>query len=280
MADGDLRRESQPPLPQFWEFTAPAGWRSIDFISDLHLQADQPRTVEAFAAHLRHTPADAVFILGDLFEAWVGDDARHDAFEASVGELLKEASAHRSLAFMAGNRDFLVGTAFLRECGVMLLPDPTVLRACGERLLLSHGDALCLEDHAYQRFRAEVRTDAWCSAFLARPLAERRALAAKMRAASIAHQRSTGGELWADIDASVAVRWMHEAGTPLLVHGHTHRPGDEALAPGFMRAVLSDWELDHAPPRAGVLRLRGGCLERVAPSPAPTAPRRGTTAAP
>lgn len=263
-------------LPQFWEFRAPADWRTIDFVSDLHLQADRPRSVEALAAHLRHTPADAVFILGDLFEVWVGDDARHDPFEARVGELLKEASAYRSLAFMAGNRDFLVGAAFLRECGAMLLPDPTVLVACGERLLLSHGDLLCLEDEAYQRFRAEVRTEAWRDAFLARPLAERRALAARMRAASAEHQR-TGGELWADIDTATAVRWMHEAAAPVLVHGHTHRPGDETLAPGYLRAVLSDWDLDADPPRAGVLRLGIGGLSRVAPSGVPATPHRRPT---
>ncbi|MES3015675.1 MAG: metallophosphoesterase, partial [Pseudomonadota bacterium] len=142
MTASHARREARPSLPQFWEFAAPREWRMVDFISDLHLQADHPRTVDAFAAHLRHTPADAVFILGDLFEVWVGDDARHGAFEASIAEILKDASAQRSLAFMPGNRDFLVGAAFLRECGLMLLPDPTALLACGERLLLTHGDAL------------------------------------------------------------------------------------------------------------------------------------------
>lgn len=267
----DLRPgEARPPLPQFFELAAPPAWRTIDFISDLHLQAEQPRSIAAFSAHLRHTPADAVFILGDLFEVWVGDDARHEGFEAGIAELLKDVSAQRSLAFMAGNRDFLVGATFLRECGVMLLPDPSVLVAFGERLLLSHGDALCLADAPYQRFRAEVRTAHWRQSFLARPLAERRALAAQMRAASAAHQRGQRPELWADVDAGTAVQWMHEAGTPLLVHGHTHRPGTEALAPGFTRAVLSDWDCDRAgPPRAEVLRLSPRGLERLAPAAAP-----------
>lgn len=259
--------EAPSSLPQFWEFAAPAGWRVVDFLSDLHLQADHPHTLEAFAQHLRHTPADAVFILGDLFEVWVGDDARHGPFEASVAELLKEASASRSLAFMAGNRDFLVGAAFLRECGAMLLPDPTVLVARGERLLLTHGDALCLADAPYQRFRAEVRTERWRQDFLARPLAERRALALQMRAASQQHQRGQRPELWADVDTRAAVQWMHEAAAPLMVHGHTHRPGTEALAPGYTRAVLSDWVFE--PPgtaRADVLRLSPRGLERVAPS--------------
>lgn len=261
-----MDRAAGRPLPQFWEFAAPEAWRTVDFLSDLHLQADHPRTLEAFAAHLRHTPADAVFILGDLFEAWVGDDARHAGFEAEVTELLQEAASHRSLAFMAGNRDFLVGTEMLRDCGIVALADPTVLVACGERLLLTHGDALCLDDVAYQRFRAEVRTEHWCRAFLARPLAERRALAAKMRDASMQHQRGQAPENWADVDLATAARWMHEAGTPVLVHGHTHRPGHEEIAPGLMRNVLSDWELDHEPGRADVLRLTRFGLERVAPA--------------
>lgn len=257
------------PLPRFWEFQAPPAWRSIDFISDLHLQPSHPRTFDAFVRHLQHTPADAVFVLGDLFEVWIGDDARHDGFEHQVVEALAEAGARRALAFMAGNRDFLVGTELLQACGMLALPDPTVLRAFGERILLTHGDALCLEDVEYQRFRAAVRTDQAQADFLRRPLAERRALAAHVRQVSMQKQQRDGRlETWADLDAATTVRWMHEAGTPVLVHGHTHRPAVEELAPGFSRYVLTDWELDEAaqPPRAGVLRLDAGGLRRVAPS--------------
>lgn len=254
------------PLPQFWEFEAPKNWRTIDFISDLHLQAERPKTFAAFARHLRETPAQAVFILGDLFEAWVGDDMRHHGFEAQVAEVLQAASAQRTVAFMAGNRDFLVGAAMLRECGVTALPDPTVLRALGERILLTHGDALCIEDHAYQRFRAEVRTDHWCTAFLARPLPERRMIAAHLRAASAEHQHAMRPENWAEVDTGAAVRWMHEAGTPVMVHGHTHRPGRHELAPGYLREVLTDWELDgDGAPRAEVMRFSARGLQRVAP---------------
>jgi len=264
MSIGPASRDAAPSLPQLWELAAPAEWRAIDFISDLHLQASQPRSFEAFAAHLRHTPADAVFILGDLFEAWVGDDARHDPFEAQVAEVLKDAAAERCVAFMAGNRDFLVGGSFLRECGVMGLPDPTVLRAFGERVLLTHGDALCLADTAYQRFRAEVRTEHFRHSFLARPLAERRAIASQMRDASRRHQQDQPAEAWADVDAGMAVQWMHEAGTPLLIHGHTHRPGGDELAPGFHRLVLTDWDFDQGPPRGDVLRLSARGPVRVA----------------
>ena len=265
MSDCAAPRGGAGSLPQFWEFRAPEAWRMVDFISDLHLQPELPRTYQAFASHLRDTPADAVFILGDLFEAWVGDDMRHTGFEAQVTEVLKDASSRLSLAFMAGNRDFLVGGSMLQECGVMALSDPTVLVAFGERLLLTHGDALCLDDQAYQRFRAEVRNETWRQAFLARPLAERRAMAARMRDASMAHQRGQDAAVWADIDVAAAVSWMHEAGTPLMVHGHTHRPGTQELAPGFRRTVLSDWELDAATPRAEVLRLTRHGLERIRP---------------
>lgn len=255
---------SASSLPQFWEFEAPASWKVIDFVSDLHLQSDRRKTFDGFVGYLRDTPAQAVFILGDLFEVWVGDDARHQGFEAEVVDALQEAATRRTLAFMAGNRDFLVGAAMLRQCGITALPDPTVLRALGERVLLTHGDALCLEDVAYQRFRAEVRTDHWCTTFLERPLEERRELAAKLRAASTEHQRAQRPENWADVDASAAVQWMHEAAAPVMVHGHTHRPASHEMAPGYRREVLTDWELDgEGPPRAGVLRFSARGLQRV-----------------
>jgi UDP-2,3-diacylglucosamine hydrolase len=176
-------------LPAFTAFTAPAAWRAIDFLSDLHLSESTPRTFDALATHLRCTEADAVFILGDLFEVWIGDDARHGGFEARCAAMLSEASSHRFIGFMAGNRDFLVGADMLSHCGVMHLADPTVLCAFDKRVLLSHGDALCLSDIAYQHFRAEVRTDAWQQRFLSQPIETRRRLAAEMRSESERHKR-------------------------------------------------------------------------------------------
>ncbi|WP_298829495.1 UDP-2,3-diacylglucosamine diphosphatase [uncultured Piscinibacter sp.] len=253
-----------PPLPGFWELDAPADWTAIDFISDLHLAPDTPRTFEAWATYLRETPASAVFILGDLFEVWVGDDARHAGFEARCADALAEAATRITVAFMCGNRDFLVGGELLRECGVRALSDPTVLVAFGERLLLAHGDALCLDDHEYQAFRRQVRSSAWQRDFLAKPLAERQRLARAMRDHSEQRKRTATNEAWVDIDKATAVRWMHEAGTPTLVHGHTHRPAHEDLAPGFVREVLSDWDCDSAePPRAEVLRLKRAGLDRI-----------------
>jgi UDP-2,3-diacylglucosamine hydrolase len=254
-----------PPLPTFWEMRPPESWACIDILSDLHLCEETPRTFDAWAAHLRHTSADAVFILGDLFEVWVGDDARLGGFEARCAEVLAEAAASRTVAFMAGNRDFLVGGDMLKQCGVMALADPTVVVAFGERLMLSHGDALCLSDLPYQAFRRQVRSAQWQADFLARPLAERRTLARALRAQSEQRKSSQAAAAWSDVDAATAVRWMHEAGTPTLVHGHTHRPGSEPLAPGFVRHVLSDWDLDHGD-RAEVLRWRRSGLARRPPS--------------
>lgn len=252
------------PLPTFWELAAPGDWTAIDFISDLHLAEDTPRSFEAWAAHLRDTPASAVFILGDLFEVWIGDDARHAGFEARCADVLAEAASRRTIAFMCGNRDFLAGAELLRDCGVLALPDPTVLVAFGERLLLSHGDALCLDDVDYQRFRAQVRSPAWQRDFLARPLADRAQIARTMRAHSEQRKQGMAPADWSDIDKATAVRWMHEAQAPTLIHGHTHRPAHEDLAPGFIREVLSDWDLDHAgTPRAEVLRLKRSGLARI-----------------
>lgn len=251
-------------LPAFFELSAPASWRAVDFISDLHLCEAMPRTFDAFAAHLRHTSADAVFILGDLFEVWVGDDARHRVFESACVDLLAEAACSRQVAFMAGNRDFLLGAAMLGDSGMLGLPDPTVLTAWGQRLLLSHGDALCTGDLPYQAFRHEVRGATWQRQFLGKPLAVRLQIAADIRRASASRQRFDG-DASADVDAAEAVRWMHALGAAEMVHGHTHRPGSNTLAPGYKRHVLSDWDLDHAS-RAEVMRLTRGGFERQPPT--------------
>jgi UDP-2,3-diacylglucosamine hydrolase len=244
---------------------ATPGWQRIDFISDLHLTEDRPLTFAAFDRLLRHTTADAVFILGDLFEVWVGDDARHGRFESRCAATLAAASERRFVAFMAGNRDFLVGRELLDACGLQALDDPTVLDLPGERLLLTHGDAWCLADHDYQRFRAEVRDPAWRRSVLARPLAERLALGAAMRAESERLKREKHDDLWADVDAPTAVRTLQSVGAHVLLHGHTHRPGSDLLAPGLVRHVLSDWELDEPgiAPRAEVLRWSRDGLTRL-----------------
>ncbi|HEX6704604.1 MAG TPA: UDP-2,3-diacylglucosamine diphosphatase [Albitalea sp.] len=259
-----------PVLPSFAQLHAPASWRAIDFLSDLHLSEATPRTFAALATHLRCTEADAVFILGDLFEVWVGDDARHEGFEAECTAMLSEASAHRFIAFMAGNRDFLVGAQMLKECGIVHLADPTVLIAFDQRLLLSHGDALCLSDVAYQRFRTQVRSAQWQQAFLAQPLRERRLAAAQMRAESQAvKMRQRPGE-WFDVDVAETRRWLTHASATRLVHGHTHVPARHPMSPNLVRYVLSDWDYDHpaGATRADVLRWRPEGFSRLAPAAA------------
>ena len=253
-------------LPSVREFAAPAHWTQIDFVSDLHLAPDLPRTTETWERYLLGTPADAVFILGDLFDTWVGDDARHSGFEARCAAVLARASKRCRLAFMAGNRDFLVGTELLGECSLHSLHDPTVLSAFGQRVLLSHGDALCLSDVAYQQYRAKVRTPQWQLSVLGLALEERRRLAAQMRHAS--EQRQLAGPLApeaTDIDRPAALAWLQRAQAQVLVHGHTHLPGSEPLAAGLVRHVLSDWDLDQAQgaPRAQVLRLSASGFERL-----------------
>lgn len=256
-------------LPPATELVTPATWTTIEIISDLHLSAVLPRTFEAWARYMRDTPAEAVFILGDLFEFWHGADAVQLEFEQRCVQVLAETARQRHVALMVGNRDFLITPDLLRGLGVHALADPTLLCAWQHRVLLTHGDALCLADVAYQQFRAWTRDPATQQAFLARPLAERLKLSAGIRHASEAGRSQApppGG--WADLDAAAAVACMQDAAAVLMVHGHTHRPGDSTLAPGFERLVLSDWDLDGPAPRAEVLRLSRGGFERSSVLPA------------
>ncbi len=246
------------------EVNAPPDWRCIDFISDLHLAANTPLTFDAWARYLRSTPADAVFILGDLFEVWVGDDARFEGFEARCAQELTAAAQQRSVAFMVGNRDFLVGDSMLRACGVQAFADPCVLIAFGQRVLLTHGDALCLADTEYQKFRALVRSAAWQAEFLSQPLEARRRFARDARQQSELRKKALPSPAdWADVDSDMAVRWLQQAATTTLIHGHTHRPATEPIGAGCVRHVLSDWDLDHPPHRAEVLRLSAQGLSRL-----------------
>lgn len=258
----------KPPFPTPDTLIAPPSWRCIDFVSDLHLHEGLPHTRDALARHLRDTPADAVLILGDLFEAWVGDDMRNEPFEAGCVQLLRAFGERRHLAIMVGNRDFLLGDAMLQACAAHRLGDPTVLHAFGQRHLLVHGDSLCLADTAYLQFRAQVRQPAWQQAFLAAPLPARLDQARRMREASQAHQQQQAPAEWADVDEAAAEAWMDAAGAHTLVHGHTHRPGSAPFGgqqgdvPRW-RHVTMDWDLDHGTPRAEVLRLTADGYTRL-----------------
>ncbi|MES2611628.1 MAG: UDP-2,3-diacylglucosamine diphosphatase [Pseudomonadota bacterium] len=250
-------------VPRFEELIAPSHWRTVDFISDLHLQASEPATVAAFQHYLQATPADALFILGDLFEVWVGDDAMDEpgSFEAEGCAALFAAAQRLPLFFMHGNRDFLAGLAFLQRTGMTGLADPTVLVFAGQRIVLSHGDLLCLDDVDYQRFRVQARSSAWQQAFLAQPLAARRAQARGIRQES--ENKKQSGAVYADLDAPATIAWLQTAQAGTLVHGHTHRPAEHALAPGLTRVVLNDWDAAALPPRLETLRLSDAGLERI-----------------
>jgi UDP-2,3-diacylglucosamine hydrolase len=246
------------------KLSAPPSWRCIDFISDLHLHEGLPNTTKALADYLRSTPADAVLMLGDIFEAWVGDDMRSEPYEAACTRLFSETGERLYLGMMVGNRDFLLGQGMIAACHAHALHDPTVLEAFGQRILLIHGDELCLADAAYLKFRAQVRNPTWQQAFLAAPLQARLAQARQMREASQMHQQDQAPMDWADVDESAATAWMQAAKAHALVHGHTHRPADQAFGPeGCWRHVLSDWDLDHGHPRAQVLRLSAEGFARI-----------------
>ena len=257
-------------VPPLAELAASPSWRTVDFISDLHLNDDEPATFSVWQHYLQHTPADAVFILGDLFEVWVGDDAvsadfsapAQLSFEDRCARVLAQTGSRLALFFMHGNRDFLVGPAFMDACHATLLDDPTVLSFAGQRWLLSHGDALCLDDFDYMEFRRQVRSPGWQRSFLAKPLAERQAMAREMRRQSEARKRSSMD--YADVDSNAARQWLQAAQAPTLIHGHTHKPALHDLGDGLSRVVLSDWDAGASVPRAEVLRLDGSGLRRIA----------------
>ena len=249
--------------PRCAELESLPHWRVVDFISDLHLQASEPATFDAWVRYMHATPADAVFILGDLFEVWVGDDAAADSetFEARCAAVLRSTAQTRAVYFMHGNRDFLVGPAFLAQCEVTGLDDPTVLSFASQRWLLSHGDALCLDDVDYLQFRAQVRSPQWQQHFLAQPLEQRRAVARNIRTQS--ESRKHAGTVYADVDSTAACQWLQAAHASTLIHGHTHRPAEHDLGNGLHRTVLSDWDLTATPHRAEVLRLTDSGLQRI-----------------
>ncbi len=262
------------PPGRFAELRAPAHWQVVDFISDLHLQASEAATFQAWLAYLGRTGQerpDALFILGDLFEVWVGDDVLsqpgppdHDFWRTCAGALHTH-SEHTPVYFMAGNRDFLLGRDAARACGMQVLADPTVLDFLSQRWLLSHGDALCLADTDYMRFRDQVRHPDWQRDFLARPLEERTAIARALRQQSEARKRSTAGDphQWADADPDAARQWLRHANAQVLIHGHTHRPAEHDLGGPLRRVVLSDWDVDAMPPRTEVLRVSAQGLQRL-----------------
>ncbi len=244
------------------ELSAPPSWLLVDFISDLHLQAAEPATFSAWQHYMQTTPADALFILGDLFEVWVGDDVLQEhCFEHQCVQVIKQTAARLPTFFMHGNRDFLAGNDMMSACNTTLLSDPTALSFNSQRWLLSHADALCIDDAPYMAFRQQVRSADWQQTFLAKPLAERLAIARGLRQQSEAQKRSAAAN--ADVDAKAAQQLLLSANASTLIHGHTHKPAAHDLGGGLQRVVLSDWDAQATPPRAEVLRLSGAGLQRI-----------------
>ena len=222
------------------------------FVSDLHLSADLPKTTERFFGFLRDhaLKTKALYLLGDIFEYWAGDDDLEDLFHRDVVHALRSVSDHGvSVYWIAGNRDFLVGETFARACGMRLLGEPHVAEIAGKRVLLLHGDAQCTDDTAYMAFRLQVRDPEWQRAFLARPLAERKAIISGMREGSRQAQREKPMAIM-DVNAAEIARLFDSYEVTLMIHGHTHRPQVHDLD-GRVRHVLPDWDCDAEVVRGG-----------------------------
>ncbi|MBW8809746.1 MAG: UDP-2,3-diacylglucosamine diphosphatase [Lysobacter sp.] len=220
------------------------------FISDLHLDAERPQITELFGRFVRGEArqADALYILGDLFEAWVGDDDPSDTGAFVASELKALGDAGVPVFFIRGNRDFLLGADYATRAGMRLLPDPSVIVLYGQPVLIGHGDLLCTDDVAYQQFRAQTRHPAWQAQFLAQPLAARLAFAQQARAASKAHQAGLKDdgrmETITDVAPDTVAETFARYGIDTIIHGHTHRPAVHTLDVGGRsrtRIVLGDW---------------------------------------
>lgn len=237
------------------------------FVSDLHLDPARPEITALFLRFLREqaASADALYILGDLFEAWVGDDDPSEA-GAEVAAGLRALAGHGvPLYFMHGNRDFLIGADYARRAGMRILPDPAVVALHGQPVLLMHGDLLCSDDTAYQAFRAQTRDPDWQQRFLAQPLDARLAFAAQARQASMARQQEMlqddrgTFETVTDVSPATVEATFARFGVETLIHGHTHRPAVHELRVGARacrRIVLGDWYEQGSVLRVGVDGMR------------------------
>jgi UDP-2,3-diacylglucosamine hydrolase len=215
------------------------------FISDLHLDASRPAITAQFLHFLDSDArtADGLYILGDLFESWIGDDAPDADQCAAIGRLRALTDGGVPCFVMHGNRDFLLGEQFCQMSGARLLADPILVTLYGEKVLVMHGDALCTDDHAYQRLRATVRDEGWQRQFLALSVRQRRALAGAARDGSKAHLAAAAYTI-TDVNADSVAAVLRESGVSILLHGHTHRPAIHALkvdGRDCTRIVLGDW---------------------------------------
>jgi UDP-2,3-diacylglucosamine hydrolase len=238
-------RDSRVPM------TLPAGALAL-FVSDLHLQPSHPRTSAAFLTFLteRAAAAHSLYLLGDLFEYWAGDDDLGAPFHQHIIAAIRAISdAGVAVYWIGGNRDFLAGPAFAMAAGLTLLAEPHVATIGQQRITLVHGDAECTDDTAYMEFRAQVRQPAWQEQFLAMPLAQRKAIIAGLREGS---REAQGSKSYAamDVTPQAIAELFERTATELIIHGHTHHPALHKDG-GKRRYVLPDWDADAAPPRGG-----------------------------
>ncbi len=238
------------------------------FVSDIHLQPSLPRTTQAFIDFLRQKAGKAqqLYLLGDLFESWAGDDDIAAPYHRQIAAAIKAVSAVGVVVFwIGGNRDFLIGEGFAKATGIILLQEPFVAEIAGQRIALVHGDAQCIDDHAYMAFRAQVRDPDWQRSFLAMPLTQRKAIIDGMRTGSREAQRTKSYEIM-DVNAAAIASLFEETGTTIMVHGHTHRPATHYYELGgkrFVRYVLPDWDWDTEPARGGWLAINAdGTFQR------------------
>jgi len=219
---------------------------STIFISDLHLHPARPRLVKLFEKFLNSLPknAQALYILGDFFEAWVGAD---DPDYSAIAELLKNTAKKIPLYFMPGNRDFLINEAYMNSLGINFLPDPTLITLYGRKILLAHGDGLCTQDKSYQRYRRIVRIPILQKIFLALPLSFRKKVARKLRQDSQTQFQQNPKKRYQEIDKNTAIKLITQYQADLIIHGHIHKAGIDWLNPGqnqIERVVLGDWHDD------------------------------------
>jgi UDP-2,3-diacylglucosamine hydrolase len=215
------------------------------FISDLHLEESRPDITDALLAFLKDKAIeiDALYILGDFFEAWVGDD-EHTPLQETIAVALSEVKASgTAIYFMHGNRDFLIGEDYCSRAGATLLDDPSVVDLYGTPYLLMHGDSLCTADVEYQKFRVNMRNPQWQQMILQRPLEDRKQMARQLRDISMAKNQSKEN-LIMDVTLEEVMREMEAHGVQSMIHGHTHRPAEHDLTANdepAKRIVLGDW---------------------------------------
>jgi len=211
------------------------------FISDLHLQPSAPSLTQGFYTFLKQIDdAKQLYILGDFFDAWIGDDEDHPFYKEIVASLKACVDGGLETFFIHGNRDFLIGKDLAKETGIQLLPEQHELELVGKKALLMHGDSLCTTDTEYMAFRAQVRNPAWQQQILSLPLDQRRQMAAQLRSQSKSMNSNKAEDIM-DVNPHDVDALIESNNVDILIHGHTHRPNRHTLTNGKERIVLGDW---------------------------------------